>query len=172
MTEHSVAPNLGEQVNDNPTSGGFFSEFLESYRPPDKPFPVILPRGELFLFNAIPDEAAWDKLKKDAGDMAKRLLNGVPVNLARAAGKNPTRNALAFVCCKTMHGWYAAHDVDDSGEPVGIGEMRPAWEFIQWLEFARDVPTVFDAVRSKVDEGQVNHKNLNELREVNHEKKE
>jgi hypothetical protein len=159
-------------LTDSPAPGGFFEQFLADYKPPAKPFPVILPRGELFLFTAIPDEAAWDALRKEAMDMARRIQKGVPVKFAEVAGKNPSRNALAYVCYKTMVGMYRDYDTDDAGNPVGMGEMLPAWGYAEWLQFARDVPTVFDAVKTKVDEGQVQQRALGELTEVRAEKKD
>lgn len=164
LAEVSVAPQ-------SPEPGGSFDALLNEYRPPAEPFRVILPHGQVFLFEAVQDAGSWQSIISDATRMASRLAQGVPVALAKAASKDPQRNALAFICERTMVGWYPSSILGEDGYEV-IGEMRPKWSLEEWLRFANMAPVVFDAIHAKVDAGQVQAKRILDSQSIAREKKE
>lgn len=163
LAEVSVGPQT-------PEPGGGFDALLNEYRPPEEPFRVILPHGQVFLFKAVQDAGSWQTIIAEATRMAARLVQGVPVALSKAASKDPQRNALAFICERTMVGWYASSVLGEDGYEV-VGEMRAKWSLEEWLRFANMAPVVFDAIHAKVDAGQVQAKRTLDSRTIAREKK-
>lgn len=166
-----MSQDISKSLTRKPGPDSVVSALIEDYRPPVEPFPVTLSRGQVLYFRAVQDSAEWAKLKRDIKhdcDLVK-LKRGDPT-VWKAASQDQARNALAFLCHRTMDRWYTAFVVEND-EIQPEGEALPAWSLIEWLTFADKAPTVFDGIAASVDSGQTIYSKVGEGQVYESEKK-
>jgi len=140
--------SLKEKVSETPALGTL--EALMAECKPKTTEIVVVVEKRLLLFNAWGSITAWEALKVEAQEWAKRLAkNKVRDQITTG---HYGYDAACWILAKTMAGSFMEFEETAPGKYEGVGEMEAPWTFAQWLELARVISgTTFENISRQVD---------------------
>lgn len=141
--------SLKEKIEERPASDTLAALMAEN-SPRSKEIVVTVQGKQLLLFRAWGNITAWEALKTEAQDWAKRLAKNKVRD--QVTSGNAGYDAACWILAKTMVGSFPSFEENEPGKYQGVGEMEAPWTYAQWLDVARSIAgNVFEGISKQVD---------------------